>query len=411
MLLAVFVAQASSPPRLGWMMPQNVSGSLTLGSMGPQMAVDGSGHLHLIWMEGTLDEEDLCYVKSNDQGLSWSDAECIETASASRDGSFAVDITGTIHACWWDGTPPHPPYELFYAQRTSSGWTIDEPSVVVTNSWITEPSITVTGDDIHVVCSRRMPVAGGGYYPADLCYSRRPVSAGEWLTPTVIVDTAPASDHSAMTADQGGNLHVVWQENTLPNRIMYVSGTVGVSETAWYSPITVSTGLSVDATSPDILVGADDMVHTVFGVDVADAEDTHDIYYASFPLSNTEDISPTIIQGSRVLVHREWPTYAGPSLALHGTDEVHVVWNGVKGTDPVERIYYAVSEDHGASWSQPMAISPNDAWSDGFSTIATHGTLVHVAWQQEGLSSASDIYYAHSLPIITYYSLALKDYQ
>jgi hypothetical protein len=63
------------------------------------------------------------------------------------------------------------------------------------------------------------------------------------------------------------------------------------------------------------------------------------------------------------------------------------------------------------SWSPPTAISPDDAWSDGFPAIATDGTLAHVAWQQKASGTDNDIYYAHSLPIIRYAALALKDYQ
>ncbi|MGB3905219.1 MAG: hypothetical protein WBB22_09870, partial [Anaerolineae bacterium] len=268
------------------------------------------------------------------------------------------------------------------------------------------PSVAVAGDNIHVIWTHWLLQAA-----PDIYYSRMPLGGDEWLTATVIADTGPVSQYARMAVDKNGNLHVVWQENISPtNGILYVSGTVGISQTTWSSPITVSTGLSVDATSPDIFVGADYMVNTVFGVDVAGQPDTQDVYYARFPVSDTENISPTSIPGSRVLVHRQLPTFASPSLALSGPDEVHVVWNGVKGTDLWERIYYAMSDDSGASWSQPMAISPDDDWADGFATIATDGTLVHVAWQQKGLGDDNDIYYSHSLPIFTLFPFVVKDY-
>jgi len=386
------------------MIPQEVSQSGAAKSLGPDMVVEDSGIIHLIWMDDKLGQADLYYVKSEDQGNTWSDAERIPTSFQSQHGSFALDITGTIHACWWDyGVDPFNQFSLEYAQRTADTWL--QETIVLTASDIQEPRIAEAADYVYVIWSNKLAL------DLDLFYSRKPASGGSFSDATVITDTADSSIHAEISVDSSGNLHVVWQEDTEDGQeIMYISGTVGAGQTTWFTPITVTADLTPDATMPDVVVGDDCVVHTVFGVDVAAPQTTQDIYYASFPLSNTEDISPTIIPGSRVLVHRQLPTYASPSLALRGPDEVHVVWNGVKGADLVERIYYAVSEDHGASWSEPMAISPDDGWADGFSTIGTYETLVHVAWQQKGLVDDSDIYYSHSLPFFVLYPLALKDY-
>jgi hypothetical protein len=215
-----------------------------------------------------------------------------------------------------------------------------------------------------------------------------------------------------MAVDTNEDLHLVWQENISPtNEIMYISGTVDAGQTTWFSPITVSADLGLNTTTPDIVVGNDEVVQIVFAADVAGQPDTQDVYYARFPISNTGNISSTVIQGSRVVVSQQLPTWASPSVALDGENNVHVVWNGMKGADIWDRIYYAMSEDQGVSWSPPTAISPDDAWSDGFPAIATDGTLAHVAWQQKASGTDNDIYYAHSLPIIRYAALALKDYQ
>ena len=149
----------------------------------------------------------------------------------------------------------------------------------------------------------------------------------------------------------------------------------------------------------------------MFAVDVAGQIDTQDVYHASFPISNTDDISPTLVGESRVLVSQQLPTYASPVIACDGPDDLHLVWNGIRGSDIWDRIYYAVSHDGGATWSQPLAVSPDDAWPDGFPTLATDGTLCHVAWQQKELGSDNDIYYSHSLPFVWHLVLALKDYQ
>ncbi|TKJ31105.1 MAG: hypothetical protein CEE40_02290 [Chloroflexi bacterium B3_Chlor] len=405
-LAATVLAQASSSAlRLGWMIPQDVSQSGVAASRGPYIVADGSGYLHLIWMDDRTGQGDLYYARSEDRGNTWSNAEHVDTTLASQQGSFVLDITGTIHACWRDQDPNQ--FYLKYAQRTPGTWL--QETIVPTTSDIQEPSIASTADYLHVVWSNKLKTK---YY--NLYYTRRPTGDGEWDNPTVITDTGSASLHARVALDGSDNLHVVWQEYIdIPpsTEIMYISGTVDTGQTTWSAPITLTADLSPDATSPHVVVGDDYIVHIAFGVDVAGQPYTHDLYYATFPVSNTENILPTVIPGSRVFVSRELPTYASPSVALDGSDNVHVVWNGIRGTDSSDRIYYAMSEDQGASWSQPMAISPpNDEWADGFATIATDGTLIHIAWQQKELADDNDIYYVHSLPIITYYPLALKDY-
>lgn len=403
MLAATLLAQASSLSRVGvWWTPREVSQSGDAASRGPDIVADGSGYLHLIWMDDKSGPADLYYVRSEDQGSIWSAEEYIDTASTSHQGAIAVDITRTVHACWWEFAAGE--FNLLYAQRSAGGWSLKE-TAVLTDSDIQEPSIAEAGNYVHVVWSNKLQP------DLDLFYSsRKLVNGSGWLTPTVIVDTDFSSLYARMAVDTNGNLHLVWQENTLPgNRIMYISATVNAGQTTWFSPISVSVGLDRGATFPDIAVG-DDAVHTVFGVDVEGQPDTQDVYYARFPISGTQNISPTVIPGSRVAVNQMLPTDASPSIALNGPDEVHVAWNGMTGTDIWDRIYYAVSEDQGVSWSQPIGISPDDASPDVLPTLAMDGTLAHVAWQQKEQGDDNDIYYSHTGSAMSLLPLVLKDY-
>lgn len=405
---AALAQSVSLAEDIGWMLPREVSQSGDDASRGPQLAVDGGGQLHLLWMDDTTGQANPYYIRSDDGGSSWSIREVItNSARTSSQGSLAVGADGTAHSSWWEkitGAPPE--YGLLYAGRSAAGWIVHE-TVVITESDIQEPSIADAGDSVHVVWSNKL----SGHF--DLFYSRKTESGGTWADPVFVTDTASSSLHARMVADGDGNLHVVWQENTDPNEIMYISGTVGIDHTTWSDPVTLSEKLAPNATSPHLAVAEDGTVHVVFGVDVEDApplKQIQDIYHASFSISNTGAISPTLIPGSRVEISQQLPNYASPSIALDEPEDLHVVWNGRKDGDIWDRIYWAVSHDGGASWSEPLAISANDAWPDGFPTIATDGTLVHVAWQQQELVSDNDIYYAHSLPLVWHFALVFKEY-
>ncbi len=402
MLSATALAQTGSlTEQVGWMLPKEVSQSGDDASRGPALAVDGSGRLHFLWMDDSTGQAEPYYVRSDDGGSSWTVREVIATSHPSYQGALAVGSDGSAHACWWEESRPQ--YELLYARRYALGWGVQE-TVVITDSDIQEPTIVDAGDLVHIVWSDKL----SSHF--DLFYSWKVESGSTWADPDFVTDTLFSSLRARMTADGDGNLHLVWQENADPNEIMYISGTVEAGHTTWSVPVTVSEKIDPNATSPQLAVGENGIVHVVFAVDVPGQQDTQDVYYAVFPISDTGEISPTLIPGSRVEISQQLPNYASPSVALGEPNDVHVAWNGLLAGDVWDRIYCAVSHDGGTSWSEPLAISENDAHSDDFPIVATDGTLVHMVWQQQELLQDNDIYYAHTLPLVWHLALGFKEY-
>lgn len=395
MLIATCAAQASGGILEGWTYPRELSDSGDAISAGPKIAVDSYGNPHAIWMESeepSEPERDVCYVSSGDMGTIWSDASKYDTDSDSSQGALTLDASDKVHVCWWEMSGPE--FEVFYNSRSGPGWDIEE-TVVVTASDTKRPSVAVASDYVYVVWSNKP-----GASHAELYYSRRGLGGGDWYTATIVADTSCGSLYPNIAMDAYGNLHIVWQENSEPHKeVMYISGTVQTdgSLTFWSSPVTVSTGLSQHATTPDIVVG-DDAVHVVFGVDLEDRPYAQEVYYVDFAISSTDEISPSVIPGSMVTISQQLPTFASPSIALSGPDELHTIWNGMTEGDVSDRIYYASSEDGGASWSVPGPISADDPSPDRFPTIATDGRVLHVAWQQQASLSDQDIYYSRRFP-------------
>lgn len=409
MLAATRLAQAGALPSSGrWTYPREVSHSEGLSSKGPRLALNSMGNPHLIWTENTAGSVGLHYAKSDDLGSVWSYLDPKTTDLVPYDGAMALSAGGTLHACWCEANAPFGLFWLYCTKRSQVGWgTRAKVTDSDTGRDIRQPSIAVTNNLIHLVWSQQ-PVTGTGSTAWDLHYSRSN-NGLNWLPPSKFADTEKASQSAAMASDRHDNLHVVWQESGTPWEIMYISGTVGIDSTVWSSPITVSVNVDATATDPDIAVGSDDTVHIVFGKRVSD--EVQYVYYANFPIDDPSAVSPIMIPGSLVDVSQLLPKYPSPSIAVTGTGELHVAWNGKMGGDYYDRIYYAMSEDYGASWSDPVAISSNDAWPDGFATIATDGTLVHVGWQQqEEPLFDQDIYYARDFPVVLMSPLIFKNY-
>jgi len=414
LLAATYTAHASHvAAEGGWPPPVQLSQSGDEASIGPELAIRESGGLHVIWMQAEGGTFTVYHARSSDQGSSWSYSVPLTPAGSSR-YSAAMDVTEVdehwiVHTVWHERPGDN---QLWYAQLSGDSW--GEPEwitqtnpITQTNSAILAPDVVVTLGFVHTVWFAYGPTG----HQFDVFYSRS--QGGAWSPATTTVETHDGSLNPRVAADQAGNLHLVWEENTSPGAIYYISGTVGTEETVWSMPITVSEGLTQTATNPDIVVGSDNMVHVVFGVNVENEPDVQDVYYARFPATDTGVVSATLIPGSRVTVSGQWPSYANPAVALFGDDQVHVAWDGMMGADESDRIYYAVSEDRGLNWSDPVPASPRDSWPDswpdGLPSLAADDKFVHLVWQ-EAVSATGQVNYTRRFPVRLSLPLGLKAY-
>jgi hypothetical protein len=389
----------------GWPPPVELSQSGDATSRGPELDMAQNGDLHVVWMEPRTVTETSPYsytvyhARSDDMGGNWTYSVPLTPAGNHRyEAAMDVDQFGGVHVVWRE----RPDFDwLQHGQLLGGSW---KETTWITHTdlvtrYVSSPDLVVTPDFLHAVWSETNFSPTGS--KLDVFYSSSE-SGGAWSPATTTVTTTATSLGARVAADTAGNLHLVWEENTSPRLIYYISGTVGTTETVWSPmPITISAGLARNATTPDIAVGADNRVHVVFGVDVAGQQYVQDIYYASFPVTDTGGMSATLIPHSRVRISQFLPTYASPAVALVGSDEVHVAWNGMMGVDYADRIYCIVSPDAGASWSFPVAVSPRDVWPDGFPSLAADEEYVHVVWQEKVSGQDQDIYYARRFPART----------
>jgi hypothetical protein len=407
LLAATYTAHASHvAAQGGWPPPLDLSQSGGSTSRGPDLVMGQEGDLHVIWMEPEGVTFTVYHAGSDDQGSNWTYSVPLTPAGKGRyEAAMDMYQPGVIHVVWREQPGDD---EVWYGQLVGGSWvetgTVTQTNVI--NRLIYSPDIVATSGFVHAVWSE-MVYGPLGSSQLDVFYSRSE-SGDSWSPATTTVETDRFSVGCRIAADPEGNLHVVWEENTEPPQIYYISGTVGTEETVWSMPITVSGGLPVTATTPAVVVGSDHTVHVVFGLDVENQKDVQDVYYASFPVTDTDGISATLIPHSRVRISHLLPTYASPAVTLVGTDEVHVAWNGMIGDDYADRIYYVVSKDGGASWSDPVPVSPRNSESDGFPSLAADERFVHVVWEERVSGTDHDINYARRFPVRLSLPLGLK---
>lgn len=410
LLAATYTAQASQvAAQGGWPPPVEMSQHRDETSRGPELALDENGDLHVIWMEPEGVTFTVHHGTSSDQGSNWIYSGPLPAADSRFNAAMDVtdvDVHWIVHTFWLEGLTLD---ELWYAPLSGDGWGYTE-LISQTRAQMATPDVVVATDFVHAVWSKKVSGAQGSQF--DVFYSRSE-AGGAWSPVTTTLETHFSAFGPRVTADQAGNLHLVWQEYAVQPQIYYISGTVYTTETVWSTlPIALSEDLNRRATTPDIVVGSDNTVHVVFGVDVESQEKVQDIYYAGFPITDSGVVSATLIPNSTVTVSHQLPTYVNPAIALFGDDQVHVAWNGWKAGDnwDSDRIYYAVSEDGGLSWSEPVAISPRDSRPDGFPSLAVDAEFVHAVWQEKVPPTDQDIYYTRRFPVRIPLPLGLKEF-
>lgn len=117
---------------------------------------------------------------------------------------IAVDPTGNVHIVWGDTTPGND--EILYVSKPIGGsWTI---SLNVSNTPGVSLYPSVTADpfgEVHVAWEEYTPGTG----ELSICYSSKP-TGGSWSVPETISGFGESSEFPSIGVDESGNVHAVW---------------------------------------------------------------------------------------------------------------------------------------------------------------------------------------------------------
>ena len=120
----------------------------------PDLCIDGSGHLHLIYENYWPGDAELFYKKSTDGGSTWGAVVRLTwNSGSSLRPAIAADSSGHVKAVWHDDSPGN--YEIYYKQSTDSGVTWGGLTRLCWNSEMSwDPDIHIdSAGNTHVVWS------------------------------------------------------------------------------------------------------------------------------------------------------------------------------------------------------------------------------------------------------------------
>ncbi len=118
----------------------------------PQLAVDNKGIVHLVWAYFGSGDSDIYYTQRRNDG-SWSSPENISKSDAGPlDPEVAVDKSGAVHVVWRNGFPSP---GVFYAQRSPEGVWSDPENISNISGMPDYPRLAIDsqGRAIHVLFS------------------------------------------------------------------------------------------------------------------------------------------------------------------------------------------------------------------------------------------------------------------
>ncbi len=366
LLAQVASAQWTAARRLTWNLGE---------SKYPDIAVDASGNLHVVWDDFTPGNWEIFYKRSTDGGVTWSWNKRLSwNSGGSSNPDIAVDASGNLHVVWCDSSPGN--WEIFYKRSTDGGATW---STVRRISWNSGPSVgpviaVDSAANLHVVWYDESLSSG---FP-EIFYKKSTDGGATWSASKRLTWTSGPSYDPDIAVDSAGNPHVVWYDYTPGAPEIYFKRSVDGGAT--WSTMKRLTWTSGGSNSPAITVDGPGKLHVVW-------EDytpgNYDIYYKS---SKDGGLTWT---PNKIL---SWTSGGSedPAIGVDSSGNLHVTWHDdTLGND---EIFYRRSADGGVTWAPNKRLTWTSGESYNSAIAIDSSANLHVVWQDNTPGNA-EIYY------------------
>ena len=175
----------------------NLSNNPTL-SIYPTVAMDLNGHVHVTWMDGE-EEGEMHIMHSEQVDLNWSKPHNVSKAKqVSQRPQIAVDSSGTVHLVWFTNQGGF--FELYHCQLVNSQWrepkntNLVEWYITHNPGWSKKPALSAGADgSVHAVWVDMEDVPSPYALTQNILHSRWDGSS--WSKPDNV------SKHKDMTAN------------------------------------------------------------------------------------------------------------------------------------------------------------------------------------------------------------------
>lgn len=379
----------------------------------PSIAVDPSGVLYVAWEDQRNVNSDIYFANSSDGGSTWTDPNVrVNTdpiGSNQINPSLVGDSAGNLYLAWQDNRSGDD-YNISFANSTNGGQNWSDPNIQINTDQGAEsqgnPALAV--DSSGTVYAVWEDFRNGDW---DIYFAKSSNGGMTWTDPNVRVSNGTlnmSQRNPTIAVDAGGDIYVTWEDtrNGLANYDIYFSksidgGVTWMDENVMVSNDTTNAiqrypSIAVNSTSGAIFVVWQD--HRNLNADIYFSRSTDGGTTWSKPNKQIND-DGTLGQQS-------------PCIAVDSKGVLHVVWydyrkSGSLGPD----IFYAVSSDEGATWTDPNIRVNDDSGPKNQrkpSIVVDSNDLAYVAWEDDRINDY-DIWFTHALPPLRIYDIKVQD--
>ena len=402
--------QAFSPPK-------NISNN-TDYSFTPQVAVDGAGNIYAVWEDDTATNSNILFSRSNDGGATFSAPLNVSKSSGSSSNPLiSVDRQGAINVVWVSDSPGN--NDVFFSRSTDGGGTFSVPlnlsndpadslspqlavdgsgniNVVWESDNITFGVLFTHSTDGGATFSAPLDLATntGGSFGAQLAlaaagsinvvweddtnsgstisYSRSSDNGATFSAPKNLSGTLSNSTESQIAVDAAGNIDVLWADSTPGNFAIFFSRSTDQGAT-FSTPQNLS---SSPTNSLHAHIGVDTTggVYAVWEENVAADAGNKDIFFARSSDSGATFSAPTNLSNN-------FGNSAKASLIVDATGAINLSWEDA--TPGLTNIFFARSQDAGATFSAPQNLSNDSGSSTDAQIAADKSGNLNVVWSDD----------------------------
>jgi hypothetical protein len=335
---------------------------------GPQIAVDGSGNISVVWEDNAAGGWEIFYSRSVDDGVTFTTPKVISNyAGAAVDPELVVDRRGNISVVWQTQSANNWNWNLWFTRSADWGNTFSDPKALCDNTEVCNwPKIAVEpSGSVDLVWAQAL-CASCEY---DVFFSRS-TDGGTYFSTSQNLSGSAESLITApeLVVDGAGNLNVVW------SKANYASGHANVflSRSSDHGTTFVSRSLSGDrgrSYFPQVAVDARGAINVFWLDDMLGG-----IFFSRSVDGGTDFSSP-----QNVSTAPGGFSATDPYVAVDRRGNLNVVWED----DVTGGIALSRSTDGGSTFSAPEDISNNSSSAFFPQITADASGNINVLWFDE----------------------------
>lgn len=381
------MSNPDKPPPPPWHVPSLVSSTAGYSPQ-PVVAMDRFGKVHLAAASGNSTQQQVVY-RLWDAGA-WGTRKEITSYPVDSQANehytdwvrIAVDSSGHPHVIWLRGRNlPYPSYDddLFYSYFDGTSWSSPvnlSASVTSGGSSSTRyPAMAVdSGDRVHVVWMERIVGISG---PSGHLVYHAIKTGGTWAPPVPITLSGSAQYYSyaEMVGDRAGRIHLITSADGNERIDHSVFDGAG-----WASQPIVPSENGFSAQRGSVTLGADDTLHAAWfnAARDADGHEALSLQYSSYRNG----------VWASAIAHPvpDWKAAQSLAIAMNALGRSVISWIQDSPVPPNGIAFVYASEITDRGWSEPIRISDrttNVSWGQPIS-MAGGPSGTHVVWQGTG---------------------------